>query len=84
MSWNNKEEMVGDILKQILKELQKLGPLFLTSKANTLLSVAHQRFQRQGKTVTYPRREQKLLSVLSVVVPKARRTLLTNLFTCHV
>jgi hypothetical protein len=82
MSWNNKEEMVGDILKQILKGLQKLGLLvFLTSKANTLLSVVHQRFQRRGKTGTYPCRPQKLLSV---VLPKARRTLLTNSFTCLV
>jgi len=70
--------MVGGVLKQILKNLQKLGLLFLMSKADTLLSVVHQRFQRRGKTVTYPCHAQMLLSVLSVVMLKSLRTLLTN------
>jgi hypothetical protein len=70
--------MVGDIFKQIFKGLQKLRLLLLMSKADTLLSVVHQRFQRQGKTVTYPCGAEKLLSVVSVVMLKALRMLLTN------
>jgi hypothetical protein len=72
------QNMVGDILKQIFKGLQKLRLLFLMSKADTLLSVVHQRSQRQGKTVTYPCRAENLLSVLSVVMLKALPMLMTD------
>ena len=70
--------MVGDILKQILKWLQKLGLLFCYDKGDTLLSVVHQRHQRQCKTVTHLCRAQQLLCIVSVVMVKAFLMLLTN------
>jgi len=47
-------------------------------KTDTLLSVVHQRHQRQFKTVTYLCRAQQLLCIVSVVMLKALCMLLTN------